>query len=260
MNYKRIYDEIISNAKNRITNKGDYFEKHHIIPKFDNGSNDKDNLVRLTAREHFIAHLLLMKIYKTGKAYFAFKGMCNWKSSKQMREYKINSHLYSSAKGKYKHEPETILKIKEGNIGKRLSKEHKNKISMSRKIGYEDGSIEKPIGEKNGMYGKKLSEESRLKISIARTGKKVKDTSNWNKSGLNNPQAKIIHIFNEHDVLMFISNGEFRQTCKDNDLPYCSLGKSYNKNGERIFMSKAGEAQALKNNNIQYKGWYAKII
>lgn len=55
MNYKRIYDEIISNAKNRITNKGDYFEKHHIIPKFDNGSNDKDNLVRLTAREHFIA-------------------------------------------------------------------------------------------------------------------------------------------------------------------------------------------------------------
>lgn len=260
MNYKRIYDKIISNAKNRVSNKDNYFEKHHIIPKFDNGVDNKDNLVKLTAREHYIAHLLLLKIYKNGKAYFAFKGMCNWKSPSQRREYKINSHLYSSLKGKYTHDEETILKIKAANAGKKLSEEHKKKLSESRKKGYADGSIEKPIGEKNGMFGKKMSEETCLKMSASRIGRKIKDTSNWKKSGLDNGQAKVIHIFNDCDELMFISNGLFKQTCKENGLPYCSLGKSYNRNGERIFMSKAGESQAIKNNNIRFKGWYAKII
>lgn len=62
MDYKRIYDQIISN---RIKNKFDgYTEKHHIIPRCLGGSNDKKNLVELTAREHFICHLLLTKIYK----------------------------------------------------------------------------------------------------------------------------------------------------------------------------------------------------
>lgn len=260
MNYKRIYDKIISNAKNRIFDKDNYFEKHHIVPKFDNGVDNKDNLVKLTAREHYIAHLLLLKIYKNGKSYFAFKGMCNWKSPSQRRAYKINSHLYSSLKGKYKHDEETIKKIKAANAGKKLSEEHKKKLSVSRKKGYADGSIEKPIGEKNGMFGKKMSEETCLKMSASRTGRKIKDTSNFKKSGLDNAQAKVIHIFNECNELMFISNGQFKQTCKENGLPYCSLGKSYNRNGERIFMSKAGESQAIKNDNIQFKGWYAKII
>jgi hypothetical protein len=39
-----------------------YCEKHHILPKCLGGSNDKLNLVQLTAREHFICHLLLVKI------------------------------------------------------------------------------------------------------------------------------------------------------------------------------------------------------
>ena len=42
-----------------------YTEKHHILPVCMGGSNVKANLVRLTAREHFIAHWLLYKIHKT---------------------------------------------------------------------------------------------------------------------------------------------------------------------------------------------------
>lgn len=45
--------------------KGEYFETHHIVPKSLGGTDDKNNLVNLTAREHYIAHLLLVKIAKS---------------------------------------------------------------------------------------------------------------------------------------------------------------------------------------------------
>ena len=40
-----------------------YSEIHHIIPKSLGGKDSKDNLVKLSAKEHFIAHRLLAKIY-----------------------------------------------------------------------------------------------------------------------------------------------------------------------------------------------------
>lgn len=61
MNYQLHYDVLIDRAKNRVLDC--YKESHHIIPKCMNGTDEKSNLVDLTAREHFIAHLLLMKIY-----------------------------------------------------------------------------------------------------------------------------------------------------------------------------------------------------
>jgi hypothetical protein len=61
MDYKKIYNSII---ENRIQNVYDgYTENHHILPRSLGGSDDKTNLVRLNAREHFICHLLLTKIY-----------------------------------------------------------------------------------------------------------------------------------------------------------------------------------------------------
>lgn len=65
MNYQKIYNNIIQNRLlNPITNE--YTECHHILPKSLGGSDDKNNLVNLSAREHFICHLLLTKIYKEG--------------------------------------------------------------------------------------------------------------------------------------------------------------------------------------------------
>lgn len=61
MNYLKHYNNLISRAKSRKLNC--YIERHHIIPKCMGGVDDDFNLVYLTAREHFIAHLLLLKIY-----------------------------------------------------------------------------------------------------------------------------------------------------------------------------------------------------
>lgn len=65
MNYKKIYDSLIIK---RLTHKllnTDEGEIHHIQPKSirPDLKFDKTNLVKLTYREHFIAHKLLFKMY-----------------------------------------------------------------------------------------------------------------------------------------------------------------------------------------------------
>ena len=63
MNYIKHYELLIYRAKNREIVEG-YTENHHIIPTCLNGPNTSENKVKLTAREHFIAHAVLAKIYK----------------------------------------------------------------------------------------------------------------------------------------------------------------------------------------------------
>ena len=61
MQYQQIYTHIIERAKSRQLDG--YGEKHHIIPRCLGGTDDKDNLVKLTYREHFLCHKLLCKMY-----------------------------------------------------------------------------------------------------------------------------------------------------------------------------------------------------
>jgi hypothetical protein len=58
--YTRWYYNIINRARTRLTTV--YTEVHHVIPRCMGGTNDFDNLVKLTAREHFICHMLLVKM------------------------------------------------------------------------------------------------------------------------------------------------------------------------------------------------------
>lgn len=68
MNYQRVYNLIIENRKsNPIMG---YVERHHIIPRSIGGSDASENIVKLSAREHFICHLLLTKIHKGLPSYY----------------------------------------------------------------------------------------------------------------------------------------------------------------------------------------------
>ena len=110
MNYKRIYTKIIENAAADESNRsGVYTERHHIIPKSLGGSNTKSNLVRLTAREHFICHWLLLKMYPIGsferqKMLFAF--MCMRVNNKET----MSRHPNSKSFERYRAEAAKILK------------------------------------------------------------------------------------------------------------------------------------------------------
>ena len=64
MDYQRVYNALIEKGKTQVLPGGTYTEKHHILPKSLGGSDKKSNLVRLTARQHYIAHKLLVFIYK----------------------------------------------------------------------------------------------------------------------------------------------------------------------------------------------------
>ncbi len=95
--YQRIYFSLCSRAKDR--NLVEYTEKHHIIPRCAGGTNTKDNLVKLTAREHYVAHLCLIRCttgilqHSMAVAVLAFQR----KNKRQVQEYKdirFNSRIF----------------------------------------------------------------------------------------------------------------------------------------------------------------------
>jgi len=61
MNYKKIYNSLLESRK--INFSEEVGEMHHIVPKCLGGDDNIDNLVKLTFREHLLAHRLLSKIY-----------------------------------------------------------------------------------------------------------------------------------------------------------------------------------------------------
>jgi hypothetical protein len=96
MNYEKLYNNIISNAKHRSLKRQIGFHIHHILMKCLGGTNDKENLVSLTYKEHFVCHHLLYKILKNESAANAwFKMLCSNYASVNITatEYSRMMHL-----------------------------------------------------------------------------------------------------------------------------------------------------------------------
>ena len=62
--YAKIYFSLMEKVKseNRLKEANDGNQYHHIIPKSLGGSDDNDNLILLTYREHKLAHRLLIEM------------------------------------------------------------------------------------------------------------------------------------------------------------------------------------------------------
>ena len=86
------YERFIDSLKEQ--NVEGYSEVHHIVPRSMGGTNDKNNLIRLTARQHFIAHWMLWKAYG-GKMTMAFHAMVYRYNKKIKRYTKVNSRTHS---------------------------------------------------------------------------------------------------------------------------------------------------------------------
>jgi len=93
MNYKWHYDNLIETRRilDRKKYNGLYYEDHHIIMKSMSGTDDKNNRLLLTAKEHYIAHYLLWKIYRNNQTAYAFLYMCN---DGNKTGIKISSRIY----------------------------------------------------------------------------------------------------------------------------------------------------------------------
>jgi hypothetical protein len=175
MNYTKIYNQLIERAKNRKEERGEYYERHHIIPKCLGGSDDKDNLVKLRAKEHFVAHKLLVEIHPdNGKLIHAYWRMANTKNDDR-GEYIVGSREYERLRIKLAKQVSILFK------GKKLSEETKQKIGKA-SLGntsmlgrtHSEETKQKMSEAKLGntsMLGKKHSEETKQKMSEAKLGR-----------------------------------------------------------------------------------------
>jgi hypothetical protein len=131
MDYQKIYNQIIERAQ--IRQLEGYKEKHHIIPKCLGGSNEKSNLVELTAREHFLCHLLLCEIYPNNeKLLYALWLMAIGKQKpKSLDKFKLSSRIYENIKlsfiNKVTGKPKPSNKGRKITWGDKISKSLKGK-------------------------------------------------------------------------------------------------------------------------------------
>lgn len=96
--YYKWYYSIVNHALSREISNDIYTEKHHIIPKSLGGSNKKENLVALFAREHFICHLCLAK-FTSGIAKRKMSFACRMLLARHKQKgVRITSRMYEIVK------------------------------------------------------------------------------------------------------------------------------------------------------------------
>jgi hypothetical protein len=112
------------------------------------GTNDKENLVNLTAREHFICHKLLVEIYpNNNKLVF---GLWRMTIPSQAERYKIDSRQYERIRILYTN---TV----------RVNLSGKKVVMTENRI--------KSIDRRRGKPGRALTAEAKKKISSSLKGK-----------------------------------------------------------------------------------------
>jgi hypothetical protein len=165
MNYQNIYNQIIERAKGRKLEG--YKERHHIIPKCLGGDNSKENLVDLTAREHYICHRLLCKIYPNNNSLSSALWLMINASREYQKRHKPSSRIYELLKEEY------------------ALRQSLNKTGVKR---------EKWVCEKlsKSMKGIKRSDETKKNISKAKTGSK---NHMFGITGYNNKRSKPIEQY-----------------------------------------------------------------
>ena len=119
--YTKWYFKLIATAQNRDISG--YVERHHIIPRSLSGSDDISNIVKLTAREHFICHLLLVKM-TVGQ----HKELMKFAVGKFIQVSKAQERTFTS--WEYKKIRETISEVRSG---RKHSDETRKKLSEKRK-------------------------------------------------------------------------------------------------------------------------------
>lgn len=200
MDYKYIYYSIIEKAKNEDKDGKrsiGYFEKHHIKPKSLGGLNDESNLVKLTAREHFICHWLLVKIYQKGsiernKMLYALWRMQKGNDSSHKEHY-INARAYEKLRIEF---AQTISELtSQTQLGEKNS-QYGKKWYTSIITGESHSYFEKP--DNNWIEGRNWFKTAKYEIYNIKTHQRIYDVKNKLKSNRNeNFINKIKLIWNE---------------------------------------------------------------
>ena len=203
--YEQWYNDITLRGQSRKLDG--YAECHHIIPESIGGPDTTENKTMLTAREHFVCHWLLTKIYVSSKyRHQVLKALWMMRAENPNQERygtTITSRVYASLKEEYaelqsermsgENNPMYGDKFYRSEDGKRRQSEAisgenngskqsdaREKISQS-KLGKSRAPFSEEwkaklsassAGENNSRYGVEVSEETRKKIGDKIRGRK----------------------------------------------------------------------------------------
>lgn len=177
MDYKKIYYNIIEHRLANPVNSDVYSESHHIVPKSLGGSDEKSNLVKLTAREHYICHLLLSEMYEkyTNEWYKMNHALLMMNSQSNDQQRYFNNRLYALKRADFS----SVMSFsqsgsKNSQFGRPRTDETKKKIqhSIRNRLGILDGlttserrHINNIIDKQNNMLnGVFINKQRRKKI------------------------------------------------------------------------------------------------
>lgn len=95
MDYSRVYHALMDGARGRPSFAG--AERHHIQPRALGGTDAQENLVWLAPREHYVAHYLLWKLYRTRAMARAFTLMARMEGRATGRGYESAKAAYAQS-------------------------------------------------------------------------------------------------------------------------------------------------------------------
>ena len=192
MNYQKIYDALIQKRKQNPLTEQEPGEIHHILMKsiYPELAREKTNLVKLSYREHFIAHVLLCKIYSgtenEASALFAWQRMVNCHKD---RKYKVikTSRLFALVRSeacKVRREKLTGLIVL--NDGTNQIRVRPDKVDKFLKLGFKQGGLPMPktIAQKisKALTGKKKSLTTTQRDQLRQQAvKNFSGKTPWNK-------------------------------------------------------------------------------
>ncbi len=248
MNYEKIYTNLCSRGKTRKKTKGSNLERHHIIPTFffknpkrtkryNDGIYEGDgehigNITYLTPREHFIAHLLLCKIWRSTKWEYRCFTSCKMfliggETNENRDVFRQNSRLLE------KYKIDINAGLSKGKTGTMPAKD----TVTGERLGIVEITHPKVISGEwvHITKGMKKSDENRLKTSMASTGLK-NGKSKYSDDELLNSYKECCYYYGK-----LVNGPMWVKYSKMQNLPYLTFwkpfrfhGKSWNGMVERL--------------------------
>jgi hypothetical protein len=263
VSYQDFIDNII-NTRGRFSCGNEYHERHHIVPKCMNGTDNEENLIDLFAREHFEAHrLLALENPENDSLIYGWTMMAFVKDGNQQR-YVLTAEEYENARialsmvaseryigennpfyGK-RHTKETREKMRKSSEQRwsrpeEKEKARKAKANMSQETRQKMSEsalkrFENP--ENHPLYGWTPSDETRKKMSDSA---KARCTEEWKQSMRENDRCK--HIICIETNKWYIS---IREANRQTGIHRYQISQSVKSNGK---------IPAGKGENGEYLHW-----
>ena len=229
--YTTWYTAIITKAKTR--NLETSYERHHILPRSlaPEHASDKTNIVRLTYREHFVCHALLVRML-VNKEHRNKMSYALWRLLHKRRHdgMVVNSVQYAMAKSAYSAAMAELWQ----------DPAYRAKVIANRQWFY--NSEEQKEANRQRALGKPKEQLDKFIQAGSKAGKKIRDadTKAWVAKSMGSKEGR-------ERAKQSCQTAEFREFCKSRELskPVADRQKLA-KQGQQALVDKCGGEDAYR--------------